>query len=143
MLDLFNTKIFFRNTDPNTTSWISKVLGEAEIKEHMESLSYGANTIRDGVSLSQQTKTKPLVLATEIACLPDLEAYIKLPATVPTGRVKMRYKAVEAMTKGFETRAASVAPLEIIDEEPQAEQKKDSEKYQMDARRELLKGLAK
>ncbi len=101
VLDLFNTKIFFRNTDPNTTSWISKVLGEAEIKEHVENLSYGANTIRDGVSLSQQTRTKPLVLATEIACLPDLEAYIKLPATVPTGRVKVKYKAVEALTKGF------------------------------------------
>jgi type IV conjugative transfer system coupling protein TraD len=101
VLDLFNTKIFFRNTDPNTTSWISKVLGEAEIKEHVENLSYGANTIRDGVSLSQQTRTKPLVLATEIACLPDLEAYIKLPATVPTGRVKIKYKAVESLTKGF------------------------------------------
>ena len=101
VLDLFNTKIFFRNTDPNTTSWISKVLGEAEIKEHVENLSYGANTIRDGVSLSQQTKTKPLVLATEIACLPDLEAYIKLPATVPTGRVKMRFKDVMSVTKGF------------------------------------------
>lgn len=93
ILDLFNTKVFFRNTDPNTAGWISKVLGEAEIKEHVESLSYGANTIRDGVSLSQQTRIKPLVLPTEIACLPDLEAYIKLPATVPVGRVKMGYKA--------------------------------------------------
>ena len=92
IFDLFNTKIFFRNTDPNTASWISKVLGEAEIKEQVESLSYGANTIRDGVSLSQQTRTKPLVLPTEIGCLPDLEAYIKLPASVPTGRLKMRYK---------------------------------------------------
>ncbi len=109
VLDLFNTKIFFRNTDPNTTSWISKVLGETEVKEHVENLSYGANTIRDGVSLSQQTKTKPLVLATEIACLPDLEAYIKLPATAPTGRVKMKFKDVRSVTKGF---IAKIIPLE-------------------------------
>ncbi|MBP6986059.1 MAG: type IV conjugative transfer system coupling protein TraD [Alphaproteobacteria bacterium] len=111
LLDLFNTKIFFRNTDPNTTSWISKVLGEAEVKEHVENLSYGANTIRDGVSLSQQTRTKPLVLATEIACLPDLEAYIKLPATVPTGRIKMKFKDVMSETKGF---IAMIKPLEEL-----------------------------
>jgi type IV conjugative transfer system coupling protein TraD len=113
VLDLFNTKIFFRNTDPNTTSWISKVLGEAEIKEHVENLSYGANTIRDGVSLSQQTKTKPLVLATEIACLPDLEAYIKLPATVATGRIKMSYKHAMSMTAGF---VAKATPLEELND---------------------------
>ncbi len=145
VLDLFNTKIFFRNTDPNTTSWISKVLGEAEIKEHMESLSYGANTIRDGVSLSQQTKTKPLVLATEIACLPDLEAYIKLPATVPTGRVKMRYKEVEAKTNGFVARSATVVLMDSFDEESQDEQQNSSEvpPVSSGSRRELLKGLAK
>ena len=46
ILDLFNTKIFFRNTDPNTTQWISKVLGEAETTEHIENLSYGATRLR-------------------------------------------------------------------------------------------------
>jgi type IV secretory pathway TraG/TraD family ATPase VirD4 len=112
VLDLFNTKIFFRSTEPSTTGWISKVLGEAEIKEHVENLSYGANTIRDGVSLSQQTKTKPLVLPTEIASLPDLEAYIKLPATVPTGRVKMRYKDVKNMRDGFVARPINLLPFE-------------------------------
>jgi len=92
ILDLFNTKIFFRNTDPNTTQWISKVLGEAETTEHIENLSYGANTIRDGVSLSQNTQTKPLILPTEIANLKDLEAFIKLPGTFPVGRVEAQYK---------------------------------------------------
>jgi len=92
ILDLFNTKIFFRNTDPNTNSWISKVLGEAETTEHIENVSYGANTIRDGVSLSQQNRTKPLVLPTEIANLEDLESFVKLPGNWPVGKVKMKYK---------------------------------------------------
>lgn len=126
VLDLFNTKLFFRNTEPSTTSWISKVLGEAEIKEHVESLSYGANTIRDGVSLSQQTKTKPLVLPTEIACLPDLEAYIKLPATVPTGKIKLKYKAMETLSKGFVERNTDVAYTERADEKPEAEQQQNT-----------------
>ncbi len=92
ILDLFNTKIFFRNTDPNTTQWISKVLGEAETTEHIENLSYGANTIRDGVSLSQHTQTKPLVLPTEIANLKDLEAYVRLPCVLPIGKIQLKYK---------------------------------------------------
>ena len=94
ILDLFNTKIFFRNTDPNTNDWISKVLGEAETTEQIENLSYGANTIRDGVSLSQQNKTKPLVMPTEIANLKDLEALVKLPGDFPVGRLKTSYKAI-------------------------------------------------
>jgi len=72
--------------------WISKVLGEAETTEQVENLSYGANTIRDGVSLSQNTQTKPLILPTEIANLKDLEAFVRLPGTFPVGRVVMQYE---------------------------------------------------
>lgn len=92
ILDLFNTKIFFRNTDPNTNTWISKVLGEVETTEQIENLSYGANTIRDGVSLSQQNKTKPLIMPTEIANIKDLEALVKLPGDFPVGSVRLNYK---------------------------------------------------
>ena len=92
LLDLFNTQIFFRNTDPNTTEWISKVLGEEEIQEVRESLSYGAETVRDGVSISQHDRKKSVVLPTEIANLPDLQCYVKLPGGYPVTRVKMRYK---------------------------------------------------
>jgi type IV conjugative transfer system coupling protein TraD len=92
LLDLLNTKIFFRNTDPTTTAWISKVLGECELTEPIENLSYGANTMRDGVNLAQQTRTKPLVLPSEIGALKDCEAYIKLPGALPVTKIQMRYK---------------------------------------------------
>lgn len=102
ILDLFNTKIFFRNTDPNTTAWISKVLGEAELTEQQENVSYGANTIRDGVSLSPQTRTKPLVLPSEVASLKDLEAFVKLPGFLPACKLQMKYKDVPGIASGFE-----------------------------------------
>ncbi len=63
LLDLFNTQIFFRNTDPNTTEWISKVLGEEEIQEIRENLSYGAETVRDGVSIGQHDRKQSVNLA--------------------------------------------------------------------------------
>jgi len=77
--------------------------------------------------------------------MPDLEAYVKLPATVPTGRVKMRYKAIEAVTKGFVARTATVAYMENFDEELQAGQLDNSEELSVnsDLRGEILKGLAK
>lgn len=92
ILDLFNTKVFFRNTDPNTNQWICKVIGDVETTEPQESLSYGAHTMRDGVSLSYQTRMKPLVLPTEIAALTDLEAFVKLPGDYPVGRVRMGWR---------------------------------------------------
>ncbi len=95
ILDLFNTFIFFRSTDPQTTGWISKVLGEKDETEIVENLSYGANTIRDGVSLNQQTYTKPIVIPTEIQNLENLEAYIKLPGHYPVTKIKMEYQQLK------------------------------------------------
>ncbi len=94
LLDLFNTQVFFRNTDPNTTEWISKVLGEEEIQEVRENLSYGAETVRDGVSISQHDRKRSVVLSTEITNLPDLQCYVKLPGGYPITKLTMSYKQV-------------------------------------------------
>lgn len=109
ILDQFNTKIFFRNTDPTITGWISKVLGEAETTEQQENLSYGAHSIRDGVSLSPQTRTKPLILPTEIANLQDLEALIKFPGPYPVCRTRLKYKNLPAIAESFQ----AVTELEL------------------------------
>jgi type IV secretory pathway TraG/TraD family ATPase VirD4 len=103
LLDLFNTKIFFRNTDPHTTAWISKVLGEAETSENIENLSYGANTMGNGVSLAPQTHTKPLVLPTELTTLKDGEAYLKLPGAFPVRKIQMTLKRREKAAEAFQT----------------------------------------
>ena len=89
LLDNFNTKIFFRAMNPDTAKWISRVLGSYEQKEVNENVSYGANTMRDGVNLSDQIRTHPLVREEEIMQLKDLEAYIKLPEGLPVTKVKM------------------------------------------------------
>ena len=92
MLDLFNTKIFFRCTEPSTQTWISKVLRDKEEIEPQENISYGANSMRDGVSLSHHTRQKPLVMPTELSQLKDLEAYIKLPGYYPCTKLQMTYQ---------------------------------------------------
>lgn len=92
MLDLFNTKIFFRCTEPSTQQWISKVLGDKEEVEPIENISYGANSTRDGVSLSHHTRQKPLVMPAEFSQLKDLECYLKYPGAYPCTKIQMGYQ---------------------------------------------------
>lgn len=92
MLDLFNTKLFFRCTEPSSQQWISKVLGDKEEEAPTENISYGANSMRDGVSLSRQTRQKPLVLPTELSQLKDLECYLKLPGDYPCTKLQTKFQ---------------------------------------------------
>ncbi|MBP6951893.1 MAG: type IV secretion system DNA-binding domain-containing protein [Alphaproteobacteria bacterium] len=101
MLDLFNTKVFFRCTEPSTQTWISKVLGDKEETEPQENISYGANSTRDGVSLSRQTRQKPLILPTEFSQLQDLECYVKLPGDYPCTKFQMTYQAATSHIPPF------------------------------------------
>lgn len=92
MLDLFNTKLFFRCTEPSTQTWISKVLGDKEEAEPTENISYGAHSTRDGVSLSRHTRQKPIVMPAELSQLKDLEAYVKYPGDYPCTKILMDYQ---------------------------------------------------
>lgn len=98
MLDLFNTKVFFRCTEPSTQGWISKVIGDKEETEPQESISYGANSMRDGVSLSHHTRQKPIVMPTEFSQLKDLECYVKLPGDYPCTKLQMSYQTPSGST---------------------------------------------
>ena len=107
ILGLFNTKLFFRSLDPATTSWVSRSLGEAETSEHIENVSYGANTIRDGVSLNKSTQTKPIVMPSELSTLEDLSCYLKVAGAFPVTKLKMTYKNLTASVTPFEAKRES------------------------------------
>jgi len=101
LTSLFNTKVIFRNGDPETAKHMSQMLGEQEVKESMEGISYGANSIRDGVSLNEQKRLKPVVSANDIMILDDLEAYLKLPGNLPVAKVKLDLDKTEKLCPGF------------------------------------------
>jgi hypothetical protein len=71
---------------------MSQMLGEQEIMESVEGISYGAHQMRDGVSLNEHKRMKPVVSATDIMSLNDLEAYLKLPGNLPVTRLKFVIK---------------------------------------------------
>ncbi|KDO02306.1 type IV secretion system DNA-binding domain-containing protein [Rickettsia tamurae] len=89
MLDLFGSKFIFRVSDQQTAHKSALMLGEQEIIETQENLSYGANSMRDGVNMHSLEKRKLLVMPSEIMNLEDLICYVKLAGNFPITKLPM------------------------------------------------------
>jgi type IV conjugative transfer system coupling protein TraD len=61
IVDLCSTKVLFRFASHDVAKRMSLALGEQEIMEVQEGISYGANDIRDGVNLAMLKQLKPIV----------------------------------------------------------------------------------
>ncbi|WPY01296.1 TraD-like domain protein [Candidatus Trichorickettsia mobilis] len=92
-VDLFNNKFIFRVGDPQTAQRSAAMLVEQETRELQENLSYGANSMRDGVNINNLEKSRLLVMPSEIMALPDLSYYIKLAGNWPVTLLKMKIQA--------------------------------------------------
>jgi type IV conjugative transfer system coupling protein TraD len=92
LTSLFNTKIFFRSSEPQSIAWMSKVMGGLEFVEKKEGFSYGANDMRDGVSIHQERRREPIVKEAEFSELPDLHAFLKLPGAWPVTEIALTVK---------------------------------------------------
>lgn len=101
MFDLLNTRFFFRSPSEAMAKLVSLELGEQEIDQTRENYSYGANTIRDGISIGNQRVTQPIVTSSEIMCLEDLNVYLRLPSNVPVCRLKINFKESKKISDGF------------------------------------------
>lgn len=96
LLDLFRTKFFFAVGDNTIAEYASKSLGEIEIDETKESLSYGSNTIRDGVNINSSIRMKRLVLPDEIKNLEPNSCFVKLCGNYPITKLKVKLQVFES-----------------------------------------------
>jgi type IV secretory pathway TraG/TraD family ATPase VirD4 len=96
-----NTRIFFRSPSNEAAVWTSKELGQHEIEEMREGISYSESAMRSGISINKQIVQKDLVSPAEIMRLHALEAYIRLPGELPIAKIKLKYK----------TRSTDVTPF--------------------------------
>ncbi len=99
---LTGTKVIFRTPDSYTAKRMSEFLGEQEVVEAQESISFGAHQMRDGVSLSDQKRHKPLVPYSEIMKLPNLRAYLQLPREFPITKVEFKYHQFKQKTSIYD-----------------------------------------
>ena len=95
-----NTRCIFKSNDPDTAKWLGNNIGEAEIREYKEGLSYGANTIRDGVNVNSQDRVKALILPSEIQGMQRLSLILKMPDH-PAVKASIRYKKREVQATAF------------------------------------------
>ncbi len=65
---LCGTRVVLAAPDRDTAQWSADSLGGAEVEEISEAFSYGANTIRDGVSLTPRRELRSLALARPRSC---------------------------------------------------------------------------
>ena len=67
-------------------------MGGLEMMEKREGYSYGANDMRDGVSIHQERRREPVVKDTEFLELDDLHAFLRLPGNWPVTQLKFDIK---------------------------------------------------
>ena len=77
--------------EPETAKYMSSFLGEKEEISTSEAISYGANTMRDGVNIAQKTERKLTVPYNEIMNLSTGEAFIKFSNIELIAKVKFEY----------------------------------------------------
>ncbi|SEG42425.1 type IV conjugative transfer system coupling protein TraD [Legionella quinlivanii DSM 21216] len=101
LFDLLNTRFFFRSPSADMARLVASELGEEEIEESRENYSYGANSIRDGISLGSQRVTRPIVSYPQILELNDLNCFVRLPGSYPITQLTLKHQERAKHFKGF------------------------------------------
>ena len=101
LTDQCGTWILMRQNNPESAEWAAKALGQVEVLESNQGMSYGANDMRDGISLSQSKKVRPLLLDSQILTLENLEGYIRLPGGLPVAHFKHAWQPVPRLATPF------------------------------------------
>ncbi|MDR0581021.1 MAG: type IV secretion system DNA-binding domain-containing protein, partial [Holosporaceae bacterium] len=87
---LCGTKVVMGIPEPITAKYMSDFLGELEQTTTAEAISYGANTVRDGVSISKLNAKKAAVPPGEIMNLKIGEAFVKFSGVDAVAKVKFK-----------------------------------------------------
>lgn len=81
-----------RVPDFQTAEHIAKNLGSQEIHERDENISYGADSTRDGVTITTRREDRQLVLPSQVQGLPDLTGYMRLAGRNDVMHVQFNFK---------------------------------------------------
>lgn len=92
IFDLLNTRFFFRSPSSEMARIVSRELGEEDLDESRENYSYGANSVRDGISLGSQRVVRPVVTYPEIFNLPNLACFVRLPGHYPVTQLRLKHQ---------------------------------------------------
>jgi type IV conjugative transfer system coupling protein TraD len=101
IFDLLNTRFFFRSASHDIARIVSRELGEEDIDESKENYSYGANSVRDGISIGNQRAVRPIVSYPEVLDLPNLSCYLRLPGGYPITKLALKHQQRKTVVDGL------------------------------------------
>lgn len=101
LFDVLNTRGFFRSPSKTIAEFAAGEIGEEEKLKASEQYSYGADPVRDGVSLGKDKERSTLVSYSDIQTLPDLSCYITLPGPYPAVKMKLKYQPRRTVAPAF------------------------------------------
>ena len=111
IFDLLNTRFFFRSPSSDMARLVSRELGEEDLDESRENYSYGANSVRDGISLSNQRVSRPIVSYPEISELPNLSCFVRLPGQYPVTKLTLQHQQRTVIADALIIRPQEIAAI--------------------------------
>lgn len=111
-------KLILRCQDPDTAKFMSDQLGRAQMRRVDESISYGANSQRDGVNINASEELEPVALPEDLMNQPAMQGFIKVASAregeaFPAATLKFRYKPRPKIAEGMEERPGPT-PTELF-----------------------------
>jgi type IV secretory pathway TraG/TraD family ATPase VirD4 len=97
------SKLILSIAEPETAKYFSDAIGQTEVLESSESMSMGPSNIRDGLTFTRNSKTKPLVLPSVFQQFPDMEGILKL-SNYDYCKVKVPYISYKVLNQYLEIR---------------------------------------
>ncbi len=97
------SKLILSIAEPETAKYFSDAIGQTEVLESSESMSMGPSNIRDGLTFTRASKTKPLVLPSVFQQFPDMEGILKL-SNYDYCKVKVPYISYKVLNEYLEIR---------------------------------------
>jgi type IV secretory pathway TraG/TraD family ATPase VirD4 len=111
MLGMLQTWLVLRVADGESAKYLSESLGAHEMQEKDESLSFGAQSARDGTNLHSKRVQQVAVLPSEIQKLADREGYLALPGPYPIAKVELSIREKPAVADAFISRELAVVKV--------------------------------
>jgi len=85
----------YKANDIETAEWAERMLGQTEVAETNEGISYGVTQLRDGRTSNINRAVRPLVLASEIRALKKFQYFLSLGSGHPVVPIQVSYQKRE------------------------------------------------
>lgn len=101
IISMLQTRLAMLVPDYLTAKYVSENLGDQELMEKDENISFGVDPTRDGVTIATRREKRELVMASQIMGLPPLTGYLRLAGRNEVMKVKFDYQEYPVVAPSF------------------------------------------